>query len=141
MQAVLTAALPLVGVLVGAGLQYVFGRSLDIRRQVQASKATAYSDYLRAFATIATGGRSKEALGQLADAKTRVCVYGSPKVISLLAEFERGGAVSGENMPLVAALVVAMREDVKAVAGVPSAEDLGLILFGPNWRSQQGSPQ
>ena len=137
MQAILTAVLPLVGVLVGAGLQYVFGRSLDTRRQVELSKATAYSDYLRAFAAIAASGRSKEVLAQLTDAKTRVCVYGSPRVIQILGDFERGGAVAAKNMPLVAELVVAMREDVKAVSGVPTEEDLGLILFGPNWRESE----
>jgi hypothetical protein len=133
MQTVLTAMLPLLGVLVGAGLQYAFGRALDGRRQLEASKALAYSDYLRAFATIAASGRSKEALAQLTDAKMRVCVYGSETVIRLLGDFERGGALARNNMRLVSELVVAMREDVSAVAGKPAQEDLGLILFGPDW--------
>lgn len=136
MQAMLAAMLPLVGVFVGAGLQYVFGRSMDVRRQVELSKTQAYTDYLRAFAAIATSGRSKETIAQLTDAKTRICVYGGPKVIRLLGDFERAGAVSaGDNMRLVASLVVAMREDAKVISSAPADADLGQILFGLNWNS------
>jgi hypothetical protein len=139
MQGVLTAMLPLLGVLVGAGLQYVFGRSLDVRRQVEASKAQAYSDYLQTFANIATTGRSKDALAKLADAKTRICVYGSPTVLKLLADFERAGAATemGQNRELVSRLIMAMRKDVRSVAAANSQEELASILFGQAGKVQQ----
>lgn len=133
MQAALIATLPLLGVLVGAGLQYLFGRSMEVRRQVELSKALAYSDFLRGFASVGTRGKSNEVLAQLIDAKMRVCVYGAPKVIRLLGDFERQGAIARENMTLVSALVFAMREDAQVVSGMPTEADLGVILFGLDW--------
>ena len=133
----LSALPPLVGVLVGASLQYAFGRTLELRKHLQSQKAQAYADYCRAFSSIATVGRSKEALSQLTDAKTRVCIYGSPSVVRLLGEFEREGAKTdtGERRRLVSNLVAAMRADIGGSGRSPAnAEDLGVVLFGSDWR-------
>jgi len=131
---VLFALLPTIaGLFVGAGLQYLFGRTLELRKQLQMAKGSAYSDYCRAFASIATAGRSKEALGQLADAKTRVCIYGSPLVVERLAEFERSGSNTGHSSSrhLVWRLVLAMRQDIGGRSATPAEGDLEIILLGP----------
>ncbi|MDP1912484.1 hypothetical protein [Brevundimonas sp.] len=132
----LTAVLPLVGILIGAGLQYFFGRSLEARKHIQTQKGQAYADYFKAFSTIATVGRTKETLSAVLDAKTRICVYGSDEVVKRLAAFERSGATtnSGESHALVAALLSAMRQDVGASRSAANTRDVGVVVFGSDWR-------
>ena len=93
----LTALLPLVGVVIGAGLHYLFSRSGERLKQLEASRSQAYVDYLRCVAQIAKARDDQKTRGELlaalADAKTRVCMYGSIKVIRALADFEKGGSV------------------------------------------------
>lgn len=126
------ALLSLVGVLIGASLQYVFGRSLDLRKHVQLQKGTAYADYFRAFSAIATMGRNKETLSNLADAKTRVCVYGSARVIKALGDFERSGSttLNDDSRSLVSQLLTEMRRDAGGLKDTPKMADLQVILFG-----------
>lgn len=132
----LTALLPIVGILIGAGLQYFFGRSLETNKHTQSQKGQAYADYLRAFSAIATVGRSKEALSAVADAKTRICIYGSDQVVRGLANFERSGANTGssESHKLVADLISAMRKDVGASSCPAPSRDVGVVLFGSDWK-------
>jgi hypothetical protein len=129
---ILTATLPLLGFLVGAGLQYLFGRSLEWRKQIQVQKGQAYADYFQAFSTVATVGRTKEALSAVVDAKTRICVYGSDEVVAKLAHFERAGASteSQDNHALVSDLVSAMRRDVGASRKAADQNDVSVIVFG-----------
>jgi hypothetical protein len=132
----MTAVLPLVGILIGAGLQYLFGRSLEAKKQIQNQKGQAYADYFRAFSRIATVGRTKETLSAVVDAKTRICVYGSDEVVKRLAEFERAGATtnSANSHALVARLLSAMRKDVGASREAADIEDVGVVVFGSDWK-------
>lgn len=132
----LTATLPLVGILVGAGLQYFFGRSLELRKHIQAQKGQAYADYFRAFSQIATQGRTKDALAALTDAKTRVCIYGSSLVVQRLAEFEREGpsTLTPESHRKVSALLSSMRKDIGASLKSARPDDIGMVIFGPEWK-------
>ncbi len=50
MSTFLTALLPLLGVTIGATLQYWFSRSTEATKQLQALRNQAYVDYLRAVA-------------------------------------------------------------------------------------------
>src|SRR5258708_32423801 len=129
----LSDLVPLFGVLVAAGLGYLFGRLLETRKQLSVQRGQAYADYLRALAATAIQNRSKDTLALAADAKTRVCIYGSSGVIQHLGAFERAGAriESDQSRAVVANLVKAMRRDM-GVRGddVPQA-DLHAILFGP----------
>lgn len=133
---VLTATLPLAGILVGAGLQYFFGRSLELRKHIQAQKGQAYADYFRAFSQIATQGRTKEALAALTDAKTRICIYGSSLVVERLAEFEREGpsTLTPESHRKVSALLSSMRKDVGASVRSAKPADIGMVTFGLDWK-------
>ena len=132
----LTAVLPLVGILIGAGLQYFFGRSLELRKHIQTQKAQAYADYFEAFSQIAAVGRTKAALSDLTDAKTRICIYGSNLVLERLAVFERSGpsTTSPESHKQVAMLLDAMRKDLGASVRSAKAADIGVIVFGPDWK-------
>lgn len=126
----LTAILPLVGVLIGAGLHYVFGRTLERSKQLTLEKGKAYADYFRSFSQAAKVGSTKEVLSATIDAKTRICLYGSLEVIKKLAEFERGGAKALDNEAKVTALLRAMRKDMSAAGATPEEDDLSYIVFG-----------
>jgi len=125
-----TAVLPLVGVVIGATLQYWISRAAESRKQLQLLRSQSYVDYLRAVtkaahATVPDAGRL--ARTEAADAKARMAVYGTSRAIAALARFEEVGPVL--NTPsakgVFAELVTAMRE-----GDSPSQADLELVLFG-----------
>jgi hypothetical protein len=88
----IVAVLPFLGVLIGAALQYFFGRTLEIEKQLTLRKGEAYADYYRAVALLATKDRSGDNVSLAAEAKTRICIYGSVAVVRRLAGFEHAGA-------------------------------------------------
>jgi hypothetical protein len=131
MQALMIAVVSLIGVLIGAALQYTFGQRLEARKQLGAQKAQAYIDFFRAVTALAQD-RSKEQLALAADAKTRICIYGSMTVVQRLGDFQRVGAVAaaGAGQAALIELIRAMREDVTSKALPIRQADLLHILFG-----------
>jgi len=122
----------LLGIAVGATLQYLFSRYLEERKHNRLLQTQAYADYLRAVSDtrhLSLNVREEDVLTRLADAKTRICLYGSKHVVELLAKFEQHGSVIGNEMQRCAfiALIAAMRGDSK----VERAE-LEIILLGPD---------
>ena len=67
-----------------------------------------------------------------ADAKTRICIYGSATVVQRLADFERVGATAanGAGQEALIALMKAMREDITDSGISLRQGDLIHILFG-----------
>ncbi len=125
-----TAVLPLLGVVIGATLQYWTSRAAESSKQLQLLRSQSYVDYLRAVtkaahATSPDAGRLARA--EAADAKARMSVYGTSKAIAALARFEEIGPVldSPKAKSVFADLVTAMRD-----GDSPSQADLELILFG-----------
>jgi hypothetical protein len=126
------AFLSFLGVIVGASLQYFFTRFLEERKHRQSLKTTAYTDYIRAVseaAHIALHDERPAVLARLADAKTRICLYGSPEVVAALTEFEHLGGVIGNEQQRATFLKV-----VKAMRGDShlQASHLEALLFGEN---------
>ena len=126
----LTAVLPLLGVVIGAAVQYWTSRSAEARKQLQLLRSQSYVDYLRAVtkaahATSPDAGRLARA--EAADAKARMSVYGTSRAIAALARFEEVGPVldTPNAKGVFAALVTAMRD-----GDSPSQTDLELVLFG-----------
>lgn len=128
---VTNAVLPVAGVVLGAFLQYWFSRTADRDRHVENLRAEAYADYLRAVAASAYLRSDEDlvaALRSAANAKTRIVVYGSSKVVSALARFEKVGASLGSDTSVTVfiSLVSAMRASSAAV----SEQDIRLVLMG-----------
>jgi len=125
------------GIVVGASLQYLFTRFNEDRKHYRLLQTEAYADYLRAVAEgahLSLSVDEAERHARIANAKTRVCLYGAKEVVALLAQFEREGAVIGNEQQCKAfvRLVQAMRAD----SHVQSA-DLELILLGDSARYQR----
>ncbi|HKG61537.1 MAG TPA: hypothetical protein VKB05_17385 [Pyrinomonadaceae bacterium] len=108
------AILPLIGVVLGAGLQFLLTRATAREQQTTTLRFQAYADYLRAVA-MAGHLRSDEDLRgahrDAADAKARIAVYGTVDVIKAMARFEEFGAVlsDGPASRAFVSLVSAMR--------------------------------
>ncbi len=127
----MVAALPLLGVLIGATLQYAFGQRLESRKLLVALKAQAYSDLIRVIA--ASGcSRNTEKLALIADAKTRICIYGSLNVVQKLRDFDRIGATAArpDGQAALTALLSAMREDVTGKDFADLEDVFRPLLFG-----------
>lgn len=138
-QAATTAALALLGVMIGAGLQYASGRALEGRKQLIFQKSSAYVDYFKAIAHIAEHGPSGGLLASVAEAKVRICIYGSPEVIRVLQDFEASGPVlvSPESHAMIAKLLKEMRKDSGMNCKGIAETDLQRIVFGSS--SRQGT--
>ncbi len=131
-QSLLLPLVSLGGVIVGGGLQFLSGRSLESRKQLALQRSQSYVDYFKAVSLLAHGQGNKEALSLAADAKTRICLYGSRDVIEHLRRFDDAGATinSPEAQTVIIGLLKAMRQDVGKDNQAPDAEALRRVLFG-----------
>lgn len=125
------AILPLVGVVLGASLQFWLSRAAAREQHVDTLRSQAYADYLRAVAAaghLRSDEDLRDAQRDAADAKARIAVYGSPEVIKALASFEGAGAVisDGPGARTFVSLVSAMRSGKTVV----SSHELELLLLG-----------
>jgi hypothetical protein len=134
----LTLLLPIMGIIIGASLQYFFSKSGERRKQLETLKTQAYVDYLRSAAQIGHLGRSDsnkriEILAALADAKARICIYGSAKVIEALASFEKAGSDlnSLNSRQKFLAVCIEMRTQGLGESKVVEEQNLKMLLFGP----------
>lgn len=134
---VLKDFLPLVGVLVGAGLQYFFSRSTELKRHERTLRVEAYSDYLRSVGEAETGkgysdaAKRSEIMGRAISAKARVCVHGSATVVAALAKFEDDPTpgLTPQKKKYFLDFVEAIRNDIGADGNL-SSDAVEHILFG-----------
>jgi len=132
----LTAILPVVGIFVGASLQYFFTRYLEAQRYQRDLRTQAYLDYVKSVSGLAhlndpQGSQERDLLAIAADAKARICLYGSGKVVEAFASFEELGAavISTSQCESFVAMVMAMRRD-SGNASRARIEDVRLLLLG-----------
>jgi hypothetical protein len=130
------ATLPLLGVLVGAFLQYFFTRHIETQRYQRELRTQAYLDYIKSVSGLAhlndpQGSQERDLLAGAADAKARICVYGSGSVIEAFAAFERLGAIVGspQQRRSFVAMIAAIRKD-SGNASSAKVQDIGLLLLG-----------
>lgn len=126
------AALPLLGVVVGAVMQYWFSRSAESKKQLQLLQSQSYVDYLRAVTQCAHASSTetkKSAKTEVTDAKTRIAVYGASSVVAALAKFEATGANLAQQVSIDA--FVRLVGEMRPSGGSAEASDLNLVMFGP----------
>jgi hypothetical protein len=132
-----TAIFSLIGLVIGAVLQFLFSRHLDNKKHQRDLRAKAYADYLLCVSEHANLGHqrnsteSRQLNAKTADSKCRISLYGAPTVISAFANFERLGAVMNTNEQCRAFtdMVAAMREDAIGSSSVAQT-DLETVLLG-----------
>lgn len=131
------AVVSLIGLVVGAVLQFLFTRYLDNKKHLRDLRAKSYADYLQCVSEQANFGHQRSStegrqLGaKTADAKCRISLYGAPAVISAFAKFERLGATMNtrEQCGAFTDMVAVMRQDTLGSGSVAQA-DLEAMLLG-----------
>lgn len=132
-----TAVFSLIGLVVGATLQFLFSRYLDNKKHQRDLRAKAYADYLQCVSEHANLGyhrssaEGRQLAAKTADAKCRISLYGDSTVISAFAKFERLGATmnTSEQCDAFTDMVAAMRQDTLGNSSAAQA-DLEAILLG-----------
>jgi hypothetical protein len=132
----LIAALPILGIVIGASLQYFFSKSSEARRQLTTLRNQAYIDYLQCFAEIKHVGQvNSESRGKIlakaTEAKTRIIIYGSTAVVEALIRFEKLGATLDSPEAIEAFLVLCsiMRKENIGRFKKTKPKELSVILF------------
>jgi hypothetical protein len=131
MQTLITAFLAILAGVIGASLQYWFLRTSTKENNLREERQKAYSNFLQGVALQATSP-GKEAIAIVADAKSRIAIYGSDLVISRLAAFHSLGP-NLDNRDSVHAylnLVQSMRAVSYKHKSNVDTRDLKIILFG-----------
>ena len=125
------------GVIVGAALQYLFTQHLESKRLHRELRTGSYMDYLKCVSEHANLGlqrqsqEGKELGARTADAKCRVCLYGSSRAIEAFAAFERLGATMNneDQCEAFSRMVEIMRADSGSNRSV-QLEELKTVLLG-----------
>lgn len=132
-----TALFSFFGIIIGAALQYLFTRHLDSQKNSRDLRTKAYTDYLMCVSEQANLGRQRqsqegrELSARTADAKCRICLYGSSSVVDAFAEFETLGATmtTMEQCAAFTRMVAIMRSD-STNGGQVKLSALQVVLLG-----------
>ncbi|MDC0534876.1 hypothetical protein OAO18_03590 [Francisellaceae bacterium] len=125
------------GILIGAALQYIFTRHLDSKKHHRGLQTNAYIDYLRCVSEHANlrinrdTDAGKHLGAKTADAKCRICLYGSRNTIEAFAKFEKLGANMNtkEQCLSFTSMVSIMRHD-SGTKDKANLSDLETVLLG-----------
>lgn len=125
------------GVIIGALLQGFFNRKNQKVNNLSELQNKAYSDFLNSVSKIAVAQRKNQRnivndeLSNLADAKSRICVYGNAAVVHHLAEFLRhGGTLQTEQEILsFTSLCLQIRKSVGMQDKELFSSDISQLLF------------
>ena len=126
------------GLVIGAVLQFLFTRYLDNKKHQRDMRARAYSDYLESVSEHANLSLNKSSsegrllAAKTADAKCRISLYGAPDVIKAFAVFENLGATmnTSEQQEAFTSMVIAMRADTLGSKQDVSKEEVRALLLG-----------
>jgi hypothetical protein len=125
-------------------------RRSETKKHLESLRTTAYVDFIRGIAGLAVIYRrpidSQEVFlkGQdltilVSDAKARIALYGSVRVVSSLAKFLRAGLVlnSPERFKDFTSICQQMRSDTRPRPGAVSDHDVEFLLFGADVEKSQ----
>jgi hypothetical protein len=119
---------------VAGALQYFSSRYLDDRRHRRDLRTQAYTDLLKCLSEsaqpAATSQGRYELRAKAADAKARICLYGSHEVVQAISAFETLGATISDSRQAESFLnmVLAMRRDSGGEYIQTTAEIAPLLL-------------
>lgn len=131
-------ALPLLGVIIGASLQYVYSLINEKWRHNRTLRMSAYLDYLTAIGEMEAlqfnpdYAVMAEVQGRAIAAKAKVCAYGTAKAVKALAEFEGigGNVLTEEKKVAIINFVNVIRNESGVADDSVSYDVLRPILYG-----------
>lgn len=136
----LVALVPVIGVLgvvIGALLHGFFNRRNQAASTLSELQNRAYSDFLNSVSKIAVAQRKDqrttvtEELANLADAKSRICVYGHASVVHHLADFLRAGGTLQTEQEILSFTSLCLQ--IRSSVGMQDKElypsDISQLLF------------
>lgn len=134
---VLVPMIAIIGGITGTLLQAFFNRKNQEAYHISELQNTAYSDFLNAVSKIAVAPCNNKRdlvtneLSKLADAKSRICIYGASNVVNHLALFLRqGGTLQTEQeRPSFIRLCLEMRKSIGMMDKELIASDISQLLF------------
>jgi len=127
------------GIIAGALLQYFFTQHLEHQRHLRELKTKAYTDYMLCVCEHANFGKTDPAVksfelgSKTANAKSRICLYGSQAVVEAFATFEKLGATMNtpEQRTAFSNMVALMRKDSGIQEGL-KLTSIEVVLLGVN---------
>ena|SRR2546423_7575577 len=118
-------------------------RRSETKKHLEELRTTAYVDFIRGIAGLAIiqrgpvdtkekATKGSELITLVADAKARIVLYGSPRIVVSLAKFLRAGDVldSTERAKEFTAICQQMRNDTRPNPGPLTDKDAHFLLFG-----------
>ena len=129
--------LPVIGVIIGALLQFLFSKRSELRKQQNLLKITAYTDLIKGLAGMAISqqykdfSKEKEYKMLVADAKSRICIYGDESVIKKISYFlKMGGTIDSidSNKAFVDIIVEIRKKHIGSVD--VNINDFSQLLIG-----------
>lgn len=144
---ILIGLLSFFGIIIGATLQYFFTRHIENQRHLRELRSTSYMDYLKCVCEQAqfrfeeNSKELKELFSRTADAKSRICLYGSNEAIESFATFEKLGATMNttEQRDAFTNMVSIMRKDSGNDLS-SNNKNLQIVLLGYHEeRTEQGA--
>jgi len=135
---IVVAIVGILGIVVGALLQFVFGKRIEASKQFKLLQTQAYVDFIKGLTGIGRaqffGNKEKEIEYTIltAEARARISIYGSEKVIKNLAGLfrEHNGIISEEEMEAFAELIQIMREESISKTNFVTKNEIKDVLFG-----------
>lgn len=110
--------IPVICVIIGALLQFFLSKKSDERKQQNLLKVTAYTDFIKGLAGLAIFHKQRDTSKEMeyrmlvADAKSRICVYGDDTVIKKISHFLRNGGsiVTPDSYKIFVDIIVEIRK-------------------------------
>ncbi|AMG02385.1 hypothetical protein [Vibrio mimicus] len=127
----------LCGVIIGALLQAFLNRKKQKVSHLSELQNKSYADFLNAASKIAVAQRLNDRkevereLSNLADAKSRICVYGDGSVVQHLASFLRAGGTLQTEQEILSFTYLCMeiRKSVGMSDKLLLSQDISQLLF------------
>lgn len=128
--------LPVIGVIIGALLQFFFSKRSELKKQENLLKISAYSDLIKGMAGMAISQKYKNSSQEMeytmlvADAKSRICIYGDNSVIEKISSFfKKGGTVNSNTHKAFVDIIMEIRKKHRGSIDI-NINDLSQMLIG-----------
>jgi hypothetical protein len=135
---IIVAIVGILGIIIGSSLQSFLGKHIEASKQFKLLQTQTYVDFLRGWAGTGRarffGDKEKEIEFTilLSEARAKISVYGSKRVVKALAEFinKYNENHSQEGKKAFARLIQIMREESLSRADFVEIEEIQQIISG-----------